>query len=320
LPAQAPQAGGVGPTPPALPASALALDYGVRAFVIALAAAWGARWLTRPVARLVGSADALADTLVRGQRPPTLTESDGTREVRAAAGVFNRMAAQIRQLFNGRGLMMASISHDLRTPLTRMRIRLEGAQLPAPMRQRFVADLDEMNALIEDVLDAFRAGADAARPPQRVDVAALLQALVDDHAEHGAQARLVTAAPPVVVWTEPVALRRIVDNLVGNALRYGGSAEVALALAANGREVAIMVDDHGPGIDPAHLPAVLQPFVRLENSRNRATGGVGLGLAIANELAQRLGGTLTLVNRAGGGLRAQLHLPLQPAGPARGPG
>lgn len=293
--------------PPALPARALALDYGVRMLVIALAAWWGARWLARPMGHLVTAAQSLGSGLARGRAPPPLDEATGTHEVRAAATVFNRMAAQIRQLFESRGLMMASISHDLRTPLTRMRMRVETAEVPATLRERCVADLTEMNALIDAVLDIFRAGTGTTPEPQRVDVAALLQALVDDHAEQGRSVRAAIPAQAVVAWTDALSLRRIVDNLVVNAVRYAGSAEVALAPEAEG--LLITVEDRGPGIARERLADVLQPFVRLESSRSRDTGGAGLGLAIAYELAQGLGGALSLQNRAGGGLSARVRLP-----------
>jgi len=298
-------AGGV--PAPALPARALALDYGVRLVVIALAAWWCARWLARPMARLVAAAQSLGGSLTRGQRPPPLDEHLGTREVRAAAEVFNRMAWQIRQLFESRALMMASISHDLRTPLTRMRMRVETAELAPALRERCVADLAEMNLLIDAALEIFRSGAGAGREPQRIDLPALLQALVDDHVEQGHAVATELPDEALVIESDALALRRIVDNLVVNALRYAGSAQVTLARSARG--VHIAVEDRGPGIAPERLAEVLQPFVRLESSRNRATGGAGLGLAIARELAEALGGSLVLGNREGGGLRAELTLP-----------
>jgi len=300
-----PRAGGM--PVPKLPARALALDYGVRLLVVALAAWWCARWLARPMARLVAAAQSLGGSLTRAQRAPPLDEHLGTHEVRAAAEVFNRMAAQIRQLFESRALMMASISHDLRTPLTRMRVRVETAELPPALRERCVADLVEMNLLIDAVLEIFRSGAGPGRERQRIDLPALLQALVDDHVEQGHAVAGELPAEALVIESDALALRRIVDNLVVNALRYAGSAQVSVARSAQGVRVA--VEDRGPGIAPERLAEVLQPFVRLESSRNRATGGAGLGLAIANELAQALGGSLVLGNREGGGLRAELTLP-----------
>jgi protein-histidine pros-kinase len=289
------------------------LDYGVRFIVIALAAWWGSRWLAQPVSRLVGAAEQLGPALAQGRPPPPLDEHHGTAEVRSAATVFNRMARQLREVFEGRGLMMAAISHDLRTPLTRLRMRLETTPLEAQFQRRSVADLAEMNALIDAVLEVFRGSGGHRAALQQVDVAALVQALVDDRAEQGEPVALQPGpggAAAAVLPTEPLALRRIVDNLVGNALRYAGATEVVVRSTADAVEVQVL--DRGPGIPTADLAAVMQPFVRLESSRNRATGGAGLGLFIARELAQRLGGTLTLGPRAGGGLQALLRLPRQP--------
>ncbi len=299
--------------PPPLPGGLWVVDYGVRFLVIALAAWWGSRWLAQPVTRLVGAAEQLGPALARGRTPAPLDEHHGTAEVRSAATVFNRMAQQLREVFEGRGLMMAAISHDLRTPLTRLRMRLETTPLEAQFQQRSVADLAEMNALIDAVLEVFRGSGAAGTAPQQVDVAALVQALVDDRAEQGEPVALrlgPEGAAPTVLATEPLALRRIVDNLVGNALRYAGATEVVLLATAEAVEVQVL--DRGPGIPEAELAAVMQPFVRLESSRNRATGGAGLGLFIAQELAQRLGGTLTLGSRAGGGLQAVLRLSRRP--------
>lgn len=298
--------------PPQLPGNLALVDYGVRFLVIALAAWWGSRWLAQPVTRLVGAAGQLGPALAQGRQPPPLDEHHGVAEVRSAAAVFNRMAQQLREVFEGRGLMIAAISHDLRTPLTRLRMRLETTPLEAQFQQRSVADLAEMNALIDAVLEVFR-GSAGAPAPQQVDVAALVQALVDDRAEQGQPVTLAPApagAWPAVLATEPLALRRIVDNLVGNSLRYAGATEVLVQGTAEAVEVQVL--DRGPGIPAAELEAVMQPFVRLESSRNRATGGAGLGLFIARELAQRLGGTLVLGARDGGGLQAELRLPRRP--------
>ncbi len=290
---------------PGLPWSGVLLDYGVRVGLIALGAWVGSRWLARPVRRLVAASQALGPALARGQRTAPLDEDDGTAETRAAAQVFNQMAAQIQHQFEARGLMIAAISHDLRTPLTRLRLRLETSELPDATRERWVGDLREMNSLIDGVLEVFRQPG-AAADQQRTDVAALLQALVDDAGEQGAAVTLQAQA--LVMDTDPVALRRAVGNLVDNALRYAGSANVVMQVQAD--SVSISVDDDGPGIPAHRLAEVMQPFVRLDSSRNPATGGVGLGLFIARERAERLGGSLSLANRAQGGLRAQLVLPL----------
>jgi signal transduction histidine kinase len=286
--------------PPSLPWHASLLDYGVRLLVIALAAWWGSRWLARPVRRLVSAAQRLTPALAQGKPAPVLSESDGTREVREAAAVFNRMADELSGQFEERGLMMAAISHDLRTPLTRMRLRLETGEVEAGVRERCIDDLREMNQLVESVIEVFRPA--EAATMQRVDLAALAQSAVDDLAEAGAAVSF--DGPSAVVSADPLALRRVVDNLVGNALRYAGSARVRVDLAAG--VTRLVVEDDGPGIPEAELERVRQPFRRVEGSRNRETGGTGLGLYIAQQLARRQGAVLALSNRPEGGLRAEV--------------
>lgn len=293
---------------PSLPARALLLDYGVRLLVIALAAWWGSRWLARPMRELVQASRSLGGAVGGATRLPELDEADGTREVREAAQVFNRMARELKRQFSERGLMMAAISHDLRTPLTRLRMRLETMEAPAEQRERSVADIREMDGLIDTVMELFR-GSDGQEATRDTDVGALVQALVDDLAEQGQPVRceLEAGAVPPIARAQPAALRRVLANLLGNALRYGGPTEVQVR--REGATVAVRIDDAGPGIPEAQLEAVFQPFFRLEGSRSRHTGGTGLGLYIARDLSQRMGGELRLSNRAEGGLRAELRLP-----------
>ncbi|MBW8844230.1 MAG: two-component sensor histidine kinase [Burkholderiales bacterium] len=286
--------------PPTLSLRGSLVDYGMRVLVIALAAWWGSRWLARPMGRLVGAARGLTPALARGLPAPTLDEGDGTREVREAATVFNRMAAELSGQFEERGLMIAAISHDLRTPLTRMRLRLETGEVEAGVRERCVDDIREMNRLVESVIEVFRPA--EAADMQRVDLSALAQSAVDDLAEAGATVSF--EGPSAVISADPVALRRVVDNLVGNALRYAGNARVSVDLAAG--VTRLVVEDNGPGIPEAELERVRQPFRRVESSRNRATGGTGLGLYIAQQLVRRQGALLVLSNRPEGGLRAEV--------------
>lgn len=286
--------------PPALTLRGSLIDYGVRLVVIALAAWWGSRWLARPVRRLVSAAQALTPALAHGRPAPELPVDDGTVEVREAAAVFNRMAAELSRQFEERGLMIAAISHDLRTPLTRMRLRLETGDVEARVRERCIDDLREMNRLVESVIQVFRPGEAAAM--QRVDLSALAQSAVDDLVEMGADASF--SGPPTIVTADPVALRRVVDNLVGNALRYAGSVRVSVD-SADG-VTRLVVEDNGPGIPEAELERVRQPFRRVEGSRNRETGGTGLGLYIAQQLVRRQGAALVLGNRPEGGLRAEV--------------
>jgi signal transduction histidine kinase len=292
--------------PAALPWQAMALDYGIRLALIALAAWLGSRWLARPMARLVRASHQLGDALGRGQAPPQIDERRGTREVREAAQVFNRMARQLKEQFDARGLMISAISHDLRTPLTRMRMRLETGAAEAALRARCVADIREMDGLIDSVLELFR-GQHANAPLQRTDVGALAQSLVDDLVEQGALVGVDGAsAADAIAPADPLALRRVLANLIGNGLRYG--THVRVTVESDREAVRVLIDDDGPGIPPAQLDAVFEPFYRVETSRSRQSGGVGLGLFIANELMRRQGGDLRLSNRAAGGLRAEVGL------------
>jgi len=287
-----------------LPTSAALLDYGVRLLIIGLAAWLGARWLSAPMRRLQSASRTLGQSLARNEVPPTVDERTGTVEVRETAHVFNEMSRQLSDQVHSRALLVAAISHDLRTPLTRIRMRLEGSE-GDPLTARSIADIHEMDDLIESALEVFRGSSPHEEPAEATDVFALVQALVDD---------LVDLGQPVSVRGEPAAarvksarLRRVVSNLVNNALRYGGRADVRVH--KRGDTVRIVIEDEGPGIPEAQLDAVTKPFYRLETSRNRLTGGSGLGLYIARDLVARQGGTLTLENRAEGGLRATIALP-----------
>jgi signal transduction histidine kinase len=293
-----PDAGG-----PGLSASLVLLDYGIRLVIIGLAAWMGARWLSRPMRKLASASGSLHEALVRNGVPSRMDERSGTVEVRETARVFNEMSQQLVELVNERALLVAAISHDLRTPLTRIRMRLEQEE-NGPLAARSIADIHEMDALIESALDVFR-GPGPEEAAQVTDVLALVQSLTDDLADLGQPVTLV--GQPALARIHPAAMRRVVGNLVSNALRYGVRAEVRVR--TDGARVEIVVDDAGPGIPRAQLEAVMRPFFRLESSRNRATGGSGLGLYIARDLVTRQGGTLVLANRDEGGLRATITLP-----------
>lgn len=283
----------------------LGWDYALRALLIGLGAWLGARWLAAPMQRLARAAQALPQGLEQGRPPAALDETRGTVEVRETARVFNQMAQRLQRQFDQRSLHMAAVSHDLRTPLTRLRLRLE--RLPDDAAaQAAIADLREMDELIESSLAVMREQAGDTASAE-VDLRALLQSLVDDLAEQGQAVAMDDGASPARVRAHTASLRRIVGNLVGNALRYGQRAQVAMVVDAG--RVAVTVDDDGPGIPPERLEQVFAPWVRLEEGVQRP-GGNGLGLAIARDLAQREGGTLTLSNRPEGGLRATLTLPV----------
>ena len=294
-----------------IPVPLLLVDYGVRILVIALAAWGGSRWLSAPMRRLVDASRALQRSLDDAARPAELDEQHGTREVRESARVFKLMARRLRQQFRARSVMVAAMSHDLRTPLTRLRMRIDAMGTDTDLQQRAAEDVQEMNRLIDTVLGVFRGDALGTPEPLRdIAVQALLQALVDDLAEQGQPVRLLpadSAAAQAVVRSEPDALRRVIDKLVSNALRYASAAEVWVS--ASRAEVCVVVQDRGPGIPDADLDAVFEPFYRVEASRNRATGGAGLGLYIARELSQRQGARIAVANHPGGGLRAEVVLP-----------
>jgi protein-histidine pros-kinase len=284
-----------------LPTSALWMDYALRAAVIALCAALGARWLSGPLKRMAQASGELSHQLMRNQPLPVLPENRGTVEVRELAGVFNGMARRLQEQFDARGMHLASVSHDLRTPLTRLRMRLEDAD-PA-LAEAATGDIREMTEMIDATLDVLREQREGSQA-QVLELRTLLQAMVDDLADTGHDASLAPG-PEARVRVRPAALRRVLANLTGNALRYGGQVRLAMTAADDG--VHITVDDSGPGIPAEQLELAFRPWVRLESSHARS--GHGLGLAIARDLAERDGGRLTLANRHEGGLRARLVLP-----------
>ncbi|MGE6494382.1 ATP-binding protein [Cupriavidus metallidurans] len=269
--------------------------------VAILIASWvGARLLARPVQQLASGANRLAQDV----HAPPLEEETGPAEARDATRALNLMQQRIRTQLAQQSRFLAAVSHDLRTPLTRMSLRIERIE-DNNVRYRLRQDLAEMNGLIDATLYYLRERDDAAGPRQRVDVLALLQAIVDDAQEMGQDVRLSGTAVPLLAY--PAELRRAVVNLVENAHRYGGAAHIVLTDSAE--RVIIDVSDNGPGIPPAELQRVLEPFYRVESSRSRATGGVGMGLAIAADIVARHGGELTLSNRTEGGLRVRIVLP-----------
>lgn len=293
---------GLWQAPPGLQLSLL-LDIAVRLTALVVAAWWAARWLTRPVQRLAAAAQSLGG---EGASPPLPEE--GPREFREASRVFNQMQARIRQQLADRDRFVAAVSHDLRTPLTRLRLRTE--TLPgAEDRLRMGRDIAEMDAMITATLEHLR-GAAHAEPLALVDVRALADSLADDLQDMGHAVTVQGACAPL--QARPGALRRCLDNLVGNAVRYGGGAE--LCLQEGPAELRITIRDHGPGLPEAELARVMEPFYRVEASRNRASGGMGLGLSIARDIALRHGGALRLRNAPGGGLEATLILPREGSG------
>lgn len=265
----------------------LALAAGGLAFTVA-------RVSTAPLRRLSKAAVDLGRDL---HGPPLTVE--GPWEVRRAAEAFNLMQVRLKHDLAERTHMLAAITHDLQTPMTRLRLRLE--KVPdAALRAQLLADQAAMLEMIRDGLDLARASG-AVEALQELDVDSLLHSLCEDASDAGANVS-ITARCDCSTKTRPQALKRCVSNLLDNALKYAGSAE--LSAARQGGKIEIRVRDSGPGIAADQIEAMMEPFVRLESSRSRETGGVGLGLTIARLLAERAGGTLQLRNRPNGGIDA----------------
>ena len=292
------------------PATALWLDYGLRALIIAMGAAVAARWLSTPLRKLAGASGDLSRDLAQGKPLPRMDEEAGTVEVRDMARSFNQMAEKLQHQFNQRSLHMAAVSHDLRTPLTRLRLRVE--QLPSEAAVAASRDIAEMDELIDASLAVMKEQAGGIQS-QRMDLTSLVQSMVDDRSEQGQAVSFIELDAPVLpVQVHAASVRRIVDNLVSNALRYGKCAR--LSVDTESHWAVLHVDDDGPGIAPTLREQAFQPWVRLaahpDQRQDVPQGGSGLGLAIARDLAEREGGTLELANRQEGGLRATLRLPL----------
>jgi signal transduction histidine kinase len=278
----------------------LILALGVMAAMIALLTAWAARRLTSPLTVLADAAERLG----RDVRAPPL-EVSGSRELRSAAQAFNDMQASLKRLIENRTRMLGAISHDLRTQLTLLRLRAETVDL-VDDRDRMLKTIGEMEDMLTATLSFARDDA-TSEISKRIDIGAFVSSVADDMSDAGLAVETGSIESGVVVECKPLALRRALTNLIENALKYGGKATVGMRATTTQIEVA--VEDEGPGIPEDQLGRVMQPFFRLEESRNRDTGGIGLGLAIAASVVEAHGGTLTLSNRREGGLRAAIALP-----------
>ena len=256
------------------------------------------RWATRPLNELADAADELGGNI---NRPPL--EERGPVEVVRAARAFNTMQARLASYIRDRTRVLAAMSHDLKTPITRLRLRAELLEDPL-VRAKFTKDLDEMESMVGATLDFLR-GQEVGEPVQPVDVTALLESLQADMAEIGGPVRIEGNARAPFPG-RPQAMKRCLANLIENAVKYGKSAVVAID--DNDSRLEIRIRDEGPGLPQAELEKVFEPFYRVESSRSRETGGTGLGLTIARSVAEAHGGSLVLSNRAGGGLEARLIL------------
>ena len=267
--------------------------------IIVLASLWAVKRVTAPLGAVIEAAERLG----RNVNALPIIEA-GSREMRRAANAFNDMQARLQRLLENRTRMLAALSHDLRTPLTLLRLRVE-ALGGGEERERMLGNLAELDTMIDATLQFARDEAKA-EPWRRTDVSALLAAIVDDMQDAGMAVEMAPA-PSEVLECQPGALRRVLGNLLDNAMKYGHRAQAALHATQDG--VAITIDDDGPGIPEAELQRVFEPFYRLEQSRSRDTGGSGLGLAIAQSIIEAHGGQITLSNRPQGGLRVTLTLP-----------
>ncbi|MEX0853297.1 MAG: ATP-binding protein [Bauldia sp.] len=278
------------------------LSLAVMAVIILAVSAWAVRRVTAPLGLLAEAADRLGKDV--GAEP--LAEV-GTAEMRQASHAFNEMQDRLRRLIENRTRMLAAISHDLRTPLTLLRLRAEAVENP-DNRGKMLATVAEMDAMIAATL-AFARDEARAEARRQTDLTALVASIVDDMADAGLPVAM-QRAQPLIYECQVGALKRAVTNLLDNAAKYGKRAQATVRTTP--QAIEIMIDDDGPGIPEDELARVFQPFYRVEESRNRETGGIGLGLAIALSAVEAHGGQLTLANRPQGGLRARISLPIPP--------
>lgn len=267
---------------------------------VALLAGWAVRRLTRPLASLADAASGLARDLEQPPLPET-----GPLEVARAAQAFNAMQRDLKRYMDTRAQALAAVSHDLRLPITRLRLRMEKLD-DSELKSKMEHDLVEMDEMIGGTLAFLRAGSTQEKPV-RLDLNAFLESVTEDMLAVGARVRLegrVEAPLPA----RPQALRRCLVNLLENARRYG-SADIDLVVNDRINMLEIRIEDRGAGMPPSEMERVFEPYVRLESSRARHTGGSGLGLAIARAIARAHGGDLVLAAREGGGLSAILTLP-----------
>ncbi|WP_029131861.1 ATP-binding protein [Sedimenticola selenatireducens] len=272
---------------------------GILLMSVVLLSLIGVRSIIRPLAELRRAADGLGKNI---QQSPL--KETGPDEVRATAKAFNRMQKRLNNFIQDRAGILAAVSHDLKTPLTRIRLRADLMD-DDEQREKIQKDLDEMESMVTATLDFMR-GTETSEPSQQIDLMALLESIQADGSEayeeielHG---QIIEPYPG-----KPLALKRCIVNLVGNAVRYGGRADISIEDTKE--EIRISICDNGPGIPEESLEKVFDPFFRLESSRAQHTGGTGLGLGIARNIARSHGGDLTLHNRTESGLCARLILP-----------
>jgi len=288
-------------TPALMPLAAwLPLLLAAQLVMLVLCTWLAVRQAIRPLARFAKA----AETLDPGGTSARLAE-DGPSEVAHAATAFNAMRDRIAHYLEERVRILAAISHDLQTPITRMALRVEMAE-DTPEKERLLRDLSQIERLVREGVAYARSAHGDVETPARIDVGSFVESLAFDYQDMGKPVT-VHGLSGAVLTTRPHALRRILTNLIDNALKFAGEAAITVTRDSTGR-IGVAVRDSGPGIPEHQLTAVLQPFYRLEQSRNRDSGGTGLGLAIAHQLALAIGGSLTLRNRQMGGLCAEVTL------------
>lgn len=269
-----------------------------------LASLFQVRRIVGPLSRLSSAAQKLG----RGSDPLPLTE-DGPEEIAALARTFNKLSSDLREMSENRTVMIAGISHDLRTPLTRLGIVAEMLEEdPNPqLVSRLRRNLDAMNKLIGQFLQ-FSRGIENQCPVQ-VDLWQIIESLATDIKRDGTELRLHRNDPPCVYFADPAALERVLANLLKNAVQYGGREPIDINLNCSAHEVSVEIADRGPGIPADQVQAAFRPFHRLDQGRSKRTGGSGLGLAIAHQLVVKHGWRIELLPRDGGGTVAKLYLP-----------
>lgn len=274
---------------------------GLTLIIAILAAILLARRIAKPIKKL----SVAAEKLGRGETIEPIAET-GPADVRAATHAFNTMQRRLTRLIEEQRATLRALGHDLRTPLTSLRIRAE--DLPEEHgRTKFISALDNLSKMTTEIL-SWSKDASAVEDVVSLDIVSLIASISDDYADAGSDVVFDDPGEPLIAVCRRFGLRRALINLTDNALKYGGNATLSVERFAE--IFCIHIDDNGPGIPEDSLADVLTPFTRLETSRNRGTGGIGLGLSIANSIAQAHGGQLILSNRPEGGLRASLRLPL----------
>ena len=258
-----------------------------------------ARRLAAPIAAFAQAAERLG----RDPNAPALSLKGG-HELKVLSTTFNEMQDRLRRYVQDRTAMIGAVAHDLRTPLTRLRFRVES--VPEPLRSKMTSDMEQMDAMIGATM-AFVRDATKTGERRRLELSSLVQSIADEMSDTGADVTAETTGP-VVIEGDPIALRRLVSNLLDNAVKFGERAR-ARVYSESGSAV-IEIDDNGPGLTAADQDKVFEPFYRGEPSRSRETGGAGLGLAVVRSVARAHGGDAALENLPGGGLRAKARLPI----------